>query len=274
MAYMCKICGTNEVNNPGDVCELCALGADPYAAGFGAAPVPQSTGSDSAQPASTGYAPKPGRSRKVLLGGGNAIANTDPYGNDMTVPQPDAPVQVYAPGQLPPQPAVIQTPQKVSVGKALRGQPITTGIIKNLVIEKQERSFISRWFTTLFTGTPYLMDDEITMFQIFPDYSGTSLNASGNACDQVVVYGKLNHGAVNENNEVEVYGRRDLRNNIVAKTIRNKASGTVCSPRRTISFLMAWILTLIAIPIVFFVLPVVIIGLILYLIVKIRNLFR
>ena len=35
MAYMCKICGTNEVNNPGDVCELCALGADPYAAGFG-----------------------------------------------------------------------------------------------------------------------------------------------------------------------------------------------------------------------------------------------
>lgn len=78
----------------------------------------------------------------------------------------------------------------------------------------------------MFKGIPYALDNDITMFQVFPDYTGTSLNAMGNACDQVIVYGKLNAGAVSENNDVEVYGHRDADNNIVAKKIVNKASGT------------------------------------------------
>ena len=32
MAYKCRICGSNDVAHPGDVCELCAIGQDPYAA--------------------------------------------------------------------------------------------------------------------------------------------------------------------------------------------------------------------------------------------------
>lgn len=32
MAYKCRICGTNDVEHAGDVCELCAIGQDPYAA--------------------------------------------------------------------------------------------------------------------------------------------------------------------------------------------------------------------------------------------------
>ena len=32
MAYKCRICGTNDVEHVGDVCELCAIGQDPYAA--------------------------------------------------------------------------------------------------------------------------------------------------------------------------------------------------------------------------------------------------
>lgn len=33
MAYKCRICGINEVDNQGDICELCAVGQDPYAQG-------------------------------------------------------------------------------------------------------------------------------------------------------------------------------------------------------------------------------------------------
>ena len=272
MAYKCRICGSNEVDNLRDVCELCAIGADPYAAGLGASQTPQNNNGMSQQIGS-GYTPKHGKNRKVLLNGGTAIANTDPYGNDMTTTQPDTTVQVYAAGQLPQQP-VVTTPSQNPVVSPLGKQPLTTGIVKNLVVDKQERSFISRWFGSLFTGKPYLMDDEITMFQIFPDYTGTSLNAAGNACDQVLVYGKLNHGAVNENNEVEVFGRRDVNNNIIAKTIKNKASGTVCSPRRTISSLMAWLITLIVIPLSIWLFFIAIPILIVYLFIKIKNFFR
>lgn len=277
MAYKCRICGSNEVDNPGDVCELCAIGADPYAAGLGVAQAPQYNNSGMPQQTGSGYTPKHTKNRKVLLNGGTAVANTDPYGNDMTAAQTSAPVQVYAAGQLPQQ-SVVSKPAKKKTASKVGKHPLTTGIVKNLVVDKQERSFISRWFRALFTGTPYLMDDEITMFQIFPDYTGTSLTASGNACDQVIVYGKLNHGAVNENNEVEVYGRRDLSNNIIAKTIKNKASGTVCSPKRTISCLMAWLITLIVVPtaivlagsLFFIVIPLLVV----YLFIKIKNFLK
>ena len=82
------------------------------------------------------------------------------------------------------------------------------------------------------------------MFQVFPDYSGTALNAMGYACDQVIVYGKLNAGAVSENNSIEVYGHRDSNNNVVAKTIKNTASGTTITPDGVISPILVWIITL------------------------------
>lgn len=91
------------------------------------------------------------------------------------------------------------------------------------------------------------MDDDVTMFQVFPDFLGTSLNALGNACDQVIVYGKLNNDAVSENNDVEVYGRRDSNNNIIAKTIKNKASGTTITPARTIGQGVVWFITAIVV---------------------------
>lgn len=94
------------------------------------------------------------------------------------------------------------------------------------------------------------MDDDVTMFQVFPDFSGTSLNTLGNTCDQVIVYGKLNNGAVSENNDVEVYGRRDANNNIIAKTIKNKASGTTITPIRTIGQGVVWLITAIVIALI------------------------
>ena len=30
MAYKCKVCGFNDVEHPNDICELCAISADPY----------------------------------------------------------------------------------------------------------------------------------------------------------------------------------------------------------------------------------------------------
>ena len=242
MAYTCRICGSNEVDNPGDVCELCAIGADPYAAGLNATQTPQSNNGMSQQIGS-GYAPKHGKNRRVLLNGGTAIANTDLYGNDMTAAQTDSTVQVYAAGQVPQQ--VVSQPVVSHTPVNLGNQPTTTGITKNITVDTQKKSVLEKWCRALFCSIPYTLDDDVTMFQVFPDYTGTSINAMGNACDQVIVYGRLNNGSVSENNDVEVYGRRDSHNNIIAKTIKNKASGTVIKPQRTISVGILWMITLI-----------------------------
>ena len=229
MAYKCRICGVNEVDNQGDICELCAIGQDPYAQ----SQTPSHGSQVASQPninsnhSNDSYSPKRGANRKVLLNGGTSLANQDPYGNDMTTSDPQPSVQVYSAGQVP------QTSQQSTtvvnaapVAKMSGNQPITTGITKNISVDNQKKSILTKWFRALFTGIPFTLDDDVTMFQVFPDFSGTSLNALGNACDQVIVYGKLNNGAVSENNDVEVYGHRDSNNNIIAKTIKNKASGT------------------------------------------------
>lgn len=263
MAYKCRVCGANEVDHPGDICELCAIGQDPYVS------VMQNGHDNSAsnqgifQPkssieSSTGstnvYVPGRGKSRKILLGGDATFNNTDPYGNSI-VPQKDNVVQVYQAGQVPVSASTTdQTTADVESGENSndsgvatigKNDPLTSGITKNIIVDVQKISTLRKLFRTLFCGVPFTLDNDITMFQVFPDYTGTSLNAMGNACDQVIVYGKLNAGAVAENNDVEVYGHRDSDNNIVAKKIVNKASGTTATADRVIPTSVIWLITVI-----------------------------
>ncbi len=249
MSYKCRICGINEVDNQGDICELCAIGQDPYAQNQAPAYGSQITSQpniNNIQSGNASHSTKHGANRKVLLNGGLSLSNQDPYGNDITTSDPTPSVQVYSAGQVP-----LTAPQNSTVATTQPGvktsgrQPITTGITKNISVDNQKKSVLTKWFRALFTGIPFTLDDDVTMFQVFPDFSGTSLNSLGNACDQVVVYGKLNNGAVSENNDVEVYGRRDSNNNIVAKMIKNKASGTTITPARTINQGVVWFITVI-----------------------------
>lgn len=250
MPYKCRICGVNDVDNQGDMCELCAIGQDPYAQSqttshsFHTAPQPNINNTQS----SGSYAPKRGAHRKVLLNGGATLSNQDPYGNDMTVTGSQPSVQVYSAGQVPQvsqqNTTVVNTTPSVKVSG---NQPITTGITKNISVDNQKKSILEKWCRALFTGIPFTLDDDVTMFQVFPDFSGTALNALGNACDQVIVYGKLNSGTVSENNDVEVYGRRDSNNNIIAKMLKNKASGTTITPAGTISQGIVWLITAIVV---------------------------
>lgn len=244
MGYKCRICGSTEVEHMGDVCELCAIGQDPYASAMSGNTKASSDTyvQDDYDP---GYSYTPGNSkkRKVLIGGGTSVSNTDPYGNSM-VPEyeEESSVQVYRPGQVP-------VTQQGSSGVATSGngnaantktsssgkEPIAVGITKNITVDNEKRSVLEKWFKSVFSGIPFAMEDDVTMFQVFPDYTGTALNAMGNACDQVIVYGKLNAGAISENNDVEVYGHRDANNNVIASHIKNKASGTTITPGKTIS---------------------------------------
>lgn len=254
MSYKCRICGLNDVEHMGDICELCAISQDPYAAAMQGDSQPVSRDHSSmGNGAGTSYAPPKGRSRKVLLGG-NPTVNADPYGNTI-VPQAEEEdkVQVYHAGQVPltqQSSDVVNQDGSSTVSGAKGGtaskssEPLTQGITKNISVDTEKKAFIVKWFRSLTSGIPFTLDDDITMFQVFPDFSGTSLNAMGNACDQVIVYGKLKAGAVSENNDVEVYGHRDPDNNIIAKSIKNKATGTTITPDGSISVAVIWVITL------------------------------
>ena len=266
MAYKCRICQVNDVENPNDICELCAIAQDPYAnviantagptgyndSGSGAntsqpqlqpQPQPQAVMVSTSMTNGTGK----GKSRKVLLTATQPLAKRDPYGNIIASPSDsETQVQVYQAGQVPaPQTTTDLTTTSDTTGVASQNasksesasdtEPICYGITKNISVDKPERSILLKWFQSFFNGLPFPWDDDITMFQIFPDFSGTAVNAQGNACDQVVVYGKIGSGAVAENNDVEIYGYRDSHNNVIVKTIKNKASGTTIAPERTLS---------------------------------------
>lgn len=256
MAYTCRMCGVNEVERDGDICELCAVSMDPYASAMpGKGPVNGghhdghvhgTNGTDYGAHSSGSNSAGKGK-RKVLIGGGSSISNNDPYGNSVVTidEEPKTTVQVVGAGQVPggnsnhTNTAVANTgTSKGSAGKNSKANkapagPICQGVTKNIVADTQKKSFLEKWFLSLFSGAPFAMSDDVTMFQVFPDYTGTSLNAMGYACDQVIVYGKVNAGAIAENNDVEVYGTRDRHNNIIASKIINRASGTTVTPNQS-----------------------------------------
>lgn len=243
MAYKCCICGANDVENQGDICELCAIGQDPYAINMSRKKIQFNNQVDIDN---NSYNPKRNSNRKVLLNGGASMANHDPYGNDMTSKEEPLTVQVFSAGKAPVNSQSFSNATNLSVSNVnnAHNQPITNGITKNIAVDNQKKTVLTKWFRALFLRIPFTLDDDVTMFQVFPDFTGTSLNAMGNACDQVIVYGRLTNGAISENNDVEVYGRRDSNNNIIAKSIRNKASGTTISATRTISTGIVWIITI------------------------------
>ena len=250
MAYRCRICGVSEVDNPGDICELCAIGQDPYSQGqatYGSSQFDSQ--SDSGDRNNSSHNSRKGTSRKVLLNGGKSLSNQDPYGNDMTVSESEHSVRVYSAGEVPQE---VQHTENDYYDEEIpaKNQPITSGITKNISADVYKRPTMVKWFSALFMGIPFTLDDDVTTFQVFPDFSGTALNAMGNACDQVIVYGKLNSGVVSENNDVEVYGRRDSKNNVIAKEIKNKASGTTIRPERSIGQGAAWFITVVIIALV------------------------
>jgi hypothetical protein len=116
-----------------------------------------------------------------------------------------------------------EPPKKRSSGNG----PISQGIARNVGANKERRLSIVRLLQTLFTGVPYATDNYVLNFQVFS-------NSGSSSCDQVMLYGKTNSHVINDYNEVEVYGRRDSRNVIIARKIINRSSGMVIRPQNAV----------------------------------------
>ena len=249
MACKCRMCGINDVYSPGDICDLCAVGGDPYA---GDGSMGNALGSYQNNTYSNGTSGTKTR-RPILVGNGvnqvpqtMASTSSNTYNTQVSqqFPNSNSQVQVYQNGQVPNTINNNSVDDSQDIAALDNNGPLTQGVIKNLYVDTQKKSVLVRLFRTMFKGIPFTLDNDITMFQVYPDFSGTTLTAMGTACDQVIVYGKVNAGAVAENNDVEVYGHRDSDMNIVASKIVNKATGTNVKPYRAIPVAIIWILVL------------------------------
>lgn len=94
------MCGTNDVDYPGGVCELCSIGQDPFAAGTGnTRQVVLNKPSNTVPPAGGS-----GKSRKILLNA-NSTDNNSVSTSSGSAAVPSNPqntsVKVYQAGQVP-----------------------------------------------------------------------------------------------------------------------------------------------------------------------------
>lgn len=146
--------------------------------------------------------------------------------------------QAMTPASVSGVPSTSGAPPAVSVAlpsNAAGSSALVKGVAKNVMQDTERRGVIVRWFRALFLGSNFAVDRDITEFQVFPDFSGTTLNSSGNQSDQVIMYGKIQIGAISQNNDVEVYGHRDKNGNIVAKQVKNLATGSIVKPSIVLS---------------------------------------
>ena len=231
--YKCRNCGLNDVDNYGDLCDSCKDSLMPFS---GSQQNPDNTMSTSGIKVNRKIYNKPDNQPQVKTKVSRKI---------ITASTNNVPVNTYEPENKivsNVQNSVVNTvsnPPQVSVATntpVVNTQPyIVKGIVKNLKADYENIGFFKRWFRALFSSVPYAINKDITVFQIFPDYSGTTTNSSGNLADQVVAYGTLLPGMVSENNSVEVYGHRDTKGVIVLRKIRNTATGTEIRPKNIIS---------------------------------------
>lgn len=251
MAEKCRICGLNNVEHMDDICELCAMTQDPYISAVDTGVDSGSTHRSSRQiPLQTddedNTQPAPRlKPRKVILGNPSIQSNAD-ASPSISKSDIQSSVPIYSPGQIPVTTSATTATAVGQVGAtsgAAQG-PISEGIIKNIHVDIHAHSFLIKWIRALTSSLPFSWYDEVTTFQVFPDYSGSATTLQGNACDQVILYGRIPSGSVSENNDVEIYGRRDSKNNIIAHSVRNRASGTTVIPECTLSCTLVWIITL------------------------------
>lgn len=197
--------------------------------------------------------------RKILFDGGKTVVDTDPCGNGISAQQSSMAESEQMESERTAEPeAAAAAPEeakqkkvKTSRTKTAKAQsrqpavekPVSSGIAQNITSDFQRRPFLFKWFRSVFTGMPYTAGDEITTFQVFPLNQTNAYNTMGNTCDQVMIHGRIQPGMLGKGNAVEVYGKRNVNNHVIATRICNQASGAKIEPAGALSAVWTRMLT-------------------------------
>lgn len=243
MNFKCNICGVNDVISQGDVCSECRAQEDPYLASIrGTQPYDETTRNGVSSSSSVSS-----KSNRRILIGNNLNADTASKTSNSLHGVQNNSVSDYSTQQETVAPTNMSksafSSQKANATK--KKSPISNGVTKNVTVDTNKTSAVNKWFRSLLEGLPFSWEDETTLFQVYPDFSGSSKNALGNACDQVAVYGKLDKGSICENNDIEVYGYRDSSNVVIAQSIYNLATGATYAPKHVVPALYVRLISIV-----------------------------
>ncbi len=177
------------------------------------------------------------RGRKILLDGGKALENLDPYGNPLAEkPVNERENTSEGADDLQTEASKVKKKEKV---------PLAKGIVTNMHWDIKRQGFFRRWFRSLCKGYPFPIHQRITLFQVFPENTQTSATFSPGNCEQVIIYGEVSIGVISDNNIVEIYGMRDSDNQIIANEVKNLTTGTKIRPNGVMSVVTVWIITVV-----------------------------
>ena len=223
----CANCGNSDVDNAGDLCELCALGhshQSPKSHNHGTKrKIPIKNQDDSDEDKNYGK----GNSRKVLING----TPQNIYSQGNTISQTTTPNQSM----------ILTNPKPIKKVSIFSRQPISKGFVQNFHTSNERRSFWVKWYHSFFKSVPFSSDDSIHSFEVYPDYEGT-YNDYGVLCDLILIYGRI-RTRLHNNNEVEVFGKRNNDNAIIASKVVNKASNTEIRPEKAIPAIIIRLMT-------------------------------
>ena len=165
MFYQCPVCGKNRASSPGAVCPLCASKSGGSRAqgwpsdsqsettttrakqgGFFQPPTQEQTDVSFPNPH---QAPAFGGS-----GGDHSVFDPNDFNQPVTPPQQDG-RQTYDSGAL------------------------SVGIVRNIREDLDDLTPFNKWMLALFHGVPYSRDDCVTLFQVYPDFTGMNATLGG-----------------------------------------------------------------------------------------------
>ncbi len=118
------------------------------------------------------------------------------------------------------------------------------GYIKNVSIIKENRNFLLKLFNALCFYCPFNLEEEYISFQLYPDFSGSTLNSYGKAFTQVTVYDNKNTGLFTENSLVEIQGYTRKNGILYATKVKSIGSGVETKLHGAVSSLVVWLCTL------------------------------
>lgn len=121
-----------------------------------------------------------------------------------------------------------------------------SGYVNNITIQQDSPAFAVRYFRCLFTGVPLSFSEQVISFDMVFDRSGESIDDSGNRSVLVEVYGSSRQNSISQYNHVDVYGRRNHNNVMIANKVVNNDNGVSITTLK-ISTPVMWVLTVLVI---------------------------
>ena len=129
----------------------------------------------------------------------------------------------------------------------------TNGIVPYIGVVKFHRQYESQysfWFKfikTLVLSCPLNLSNQVSTFQLYEDQNYSKKPKVEGACKEVIVYGTIISGFLNENNTVKVQGKINRKGSVIASEIFNLSSGSWLKRRGVINALNVRIMTLVAV---------------------------